>query len=218
MLLLRSRHLHRMPHFSLVDRVGHGGLLGKAAHRAGSGQPVVALPHPVPPPTQHKSQGDRCRHAAPAPPLVALLVPGGRFSRSPHKRRRNRRTEQIGMQLPQCRALGPPCSQRGQRSRIAGNARLKPGRSFGRQTAVCQRVHFILCNRLGVWRFKVFHGGFPAHLRRLSAGMALRALPDSPAAAAGSAPSISSRSRVRARDRRDMTVPTGTPNTLAACS
>ena len=158
-------------------------------------------------PAGTEGQHHRRGHAAQLPPLHPPVQAFFDAQRCSHLLAGNRLLQQLPMQLTQFLALHTPRMNRGLRLRVGCDAQFELGRRGGRQSPVDKRVQlFVVIGRAVPSSVDMA----PPYFRRLR-------LVGTPCLGAA-APSISSRSRVRARDRRDMTVPIGMFSTLAASS
>ncbi len=199
--LLGGRHLHHMLGLGRVDDVRHQGIVGKPLHRQGWLQGAPA--HPAG--TDADRQAADAQRQGPPPAdragLAGCLRPLCRCQDG----RRNAALRHGFVQQRIERAMQPPVDPAprchfGGSGGVRGQVRLHRGTPHGGQAAVDVGVEFFDVDGSG--------GHGRPHFTRCNVA------PLSPDAAG--APSSATRMRSRARDSRDITVPSGTPSTSAA--
>lgn len=194
-------HLHHVFRLGGKDNVRHQRVVGETLHRHGDFRNTPTEPARCGPDGHachaegQRAPSTQCAKARSGLPPCRSLDRG----RNPPRRhgfveQRVKRAMEVGVHRPPPRHL---CGG----VRMGGQIRLHRGAACGRQAPVCVGVEFVDVN--------VGRHGSP-HFTRCSA-----APPPAGWDAAG-VPSSATRMRSRARDRRDITVPTGTPSTSAA--
>ena len=188
----------------LADKILLSPCFGQS-NRARLGLPVT-VPGDLGEPAHAKRQQDASGHATPAPPLVDFLLGGGCLLRGCPQAGRERLVQNVLIQASQGVSLLLPLPDRRLCVRLLRQTRLQGGKVIGCMLAIHQRVDLVF----GKWLIGgAVHGVFPmSHLRRRKV---LTGATEAGGAALRTGSSSSACRRLRARERRDITVPIGTP-------